>query len=882
MSDVLFGNNNKAVIKKVANRSFHSNRKRNILAVIAIALTTFLLTAVLAIGFGAKNTMQYSEARLLGSQADALVQGMTKEQAEQLKENAMFEKAGIQIGIAFLENTKQLNVELDYADETLMEVCFMTPNIGTIPKGENEVLVSANVLEDLGIPKEAGEMLPVDLKVDGKIEHFDMKVSGIYEPVKNDVGYVMVSQAFLEEQEEMISILRKDRENGNYYNAHVILKDPSMVEERIGEFIRSIGGNPDDQEAENYVRIAPTPSAAQSDGNLVVWLAAGVFGILFMFCGYLLIYNVFDMSVTNDIRQYGLLRTIGMTPKQVKGLVRKQAMYLFLIGTPIGVVLGILLGKGMLPVVLKAFVADLGEKNVVVGSLPYLPIIIGSVIFSALTVWISTRKSAKKASRVSPIEAVRYVEQSTGKIRERKHVKGALLPRMAKANVQRNKGRMVLVIVSLMLSIILLNSVFIFTGSFDEEVYVERQMRSDFTVYTAEAGLMQKGFTGHSAALPENVAEAVTQRPGVENVTKMYRNTYDDNHISCDWGVTYGKIDNTHRNSIPENMDVGWSEDNHHAALSQDGRPLGNIFGISENLIDKLDIREGEKDKSVLKQKIQNENGIILIARYNQKGEFTEFTENQYKNMQIGDEIQFYENGVLTETFTVLAKAATTDMEGASLLGPGSNISSDIGGPIMYMSEEHFKELYENPSLYCVLFDTEKEQQQDMETYLSEYTTQKNMDIRYQSVDKLGASVQTMKNTVLLIGGLIGGIFALVGIINLMNLIMTSIVTRRHEFASMQSIGMTTKQLRRMLMTESLSYVLRAGVIGTVVAVVLGVTAVKLLVENDPIWYMTFHLTILPAILLSIIYIVLALIIPMVSLRFLNRQSIVERLRTGE
>ena len=882
MSDVLFGNNNKAVIKKVANRSFHSNKKRNILAVIAIALTTFLLTAVLTIGFGAKNTMQYSEARLLGSQADALVQGMTEEQAEQLKENTMFEKAGIQIGIAFLENTKQLNVELDYADETLMEVCFMTPSIGTIPKAENEVLVSANVLEDLGIPKKAGETLPVDLKVDGKIEHFDMKVSGIYEPVKNDVGYVMVSQAFLEEQEEMVSALRKDRENRNYYNAHVILKDPSMVEERIGEFIRSIGGNPDDREAENYVRIAPTPSAAQSDGNLVVWLAAGVFGILFMFCGYLLIYNVFDMSVTNDIRQYGLLRTIGTTPKQVKGLVRKQAMYLFLIGTPIGVVLGILLGKGMLPVVLKAFVADLGEKNVVVGSLPYLPIIIGSVIFSALTVWISTRKSAKKASRVSPIEAVRYVEQSTGKIRERKHVKGALLPRMAKANVQRNKGRMVLVIVSLMLSIILLNSVFIFTGSFDEEVYVERQMRSDFTVYTAEAGLMQKGFTGHSAALPENVAEAVTQRPGVENVTKMYRNTYDDNHISCDWGVTYGKIDNTHRNSIPENMDVGWSEDNHHAALSQDGRPLGNIFGISENLIDKLDIREGEKDKSVLKQKIQNENGIILIARYNQKGEFTEFTENQYKNMQIGDEIQFYENGVLTETFTVLAKAATTDMEGASLLGPGSNISSDIGGPIMYMSEEHFKELYENPSLYCVLFDTEKEQQQDMETYLSEYTTQKNMDIRYQSADKLGASVQTMKNTVLLIGGLIGGIFALVGIINLMNLIMTSIVTRRHEFASMQSIGMTTKQLRRMLMTESLSYVLRAGVIGTVVAVILGVTAVKLLVENGPIWYMTFHLTILPAILLSLIYIVLALIIPMVSLRFLNRQSIVERLRIGE
>lgn len=889
MSDVLFGNNNKAVIKKVANRSFHSNKKRNILAVIAIALTTFLLTAVLTIGFGAKNTMQYSEARLLGTQAHALVQGMTEEQAEQLRENGMFEKVGTQIALAFLENTKQLNVEMDYVDETLIEVRFMTPSIGTIPKAENEVLVSANVLEDLGIPKKAGETLPVDLKVDGKIEHFDMKVSGIYEPVKDDVGFVMVSKAFMEAQEDMVAVLRKDRENGNYYNADVILKDPAMAEERIGELVRSIGGNPDDREAENYVRIAPTPSVTQSDGNLAVWMAAGVFGILFMFCGYLLIYNVFDMGVTNDVRQYGLLRTIGMTPKQVKGLVRKQAMYLFLIGTPIGVVLGILIGKGMLPSALQVFVAELGEKNVVVGSLPYLPIIIGSVLFSALTVWISTRKSAKKASRVSPIEAVRYVEQSTGKIKERKHVKGALLPRMAKANVQRNRGRMVLVIVSLMLSIILLNSVFIFAGSFDEDIYVEREMRSDFAVYTTQAGLMQKGFTGHSAALPEDVAETVTQRPGVKNVTKMYRNTYDDNHISCDWGIPY-EIDNTNKGhfpSIPEKFNQGFYRDEegnpYYAALNPDNRPLGNIFGISESLIDKLDIREGEKDKSILKDKIQNENGIILISGYNDNGEFTEFTEKQYQNMQVGDEIQFYENGVPTKKFTVLAKAVTVDMESGGLTGPGNNIISDIGTPPMYMSENHFKELYENPSLYCVLFDMEKEQQQEMEDYLSEYTTQKNMDVLYQSAEKLGTSVQTTKNATLLIGGLIGGIFALVGIINLMNLIMTSIVTRRHEFASMQSIGMTTKQLRKLVMTESLSYVLWAGVIGTVVAVILGVAVVKPLVESGfPFWFMTFHLTILPAILLSLIYIVLALIIPMVSLQFLNRQSIVERLRTGE
>ena len=92
MNDILFGNNNKAVIKKLANRSFRSNKMRNVIAVIAIALTTFLFTAVLTIGMGAKGTLEYNMAKMIGTGADALVQGLSEEQFQQLKENSMFEK----------------------------------------------------------------------------------------------------------------------------------------------------------------------------------------------------------------------------------------------------------------------------------------------------------------------------------------------------------------------------------------------------------------------------------------------------------------------------------------------------------------------------------------------------------------------------------------------------------------------------------------------------------------------------------------------------------------------------------------------------------------------------------------------------------------------
>lgn len=111
-----------------------------------------------------------------------------------------------------------------------------------------------------------------------------------------------------------------------------------MVKDRISELVRNIGGNPDDVNAANAVRVAPNPIVS-NDSGLMMWLVAGVFGILFMFCGYLLIYNVFEIAVTNDIRQYGLLRTVGTTSQQIKRLVNRQALYLFLMGTPLGLLL---------------------------------------------------------------------------------------------------------------------------------------------------------------------------------------------------------------------------------------------------------------------------------------------------------------------------------------------------------------------------------------------------------------------------------------------------------------------------------------------------------------------------------------------------------------
>ena len=883
MNDILFGNNNKAVIKKLANRSFRSNKMRNVIAVIAIALTTFLFTAVLTIDMGAKGTLEYNMAKMIGTGADALVQGLSEEQFQQLKENSMFEKVGCWVPIEIMTNTNRIFAEIDYADQPQLELRMQTPRTGSAPQKANEVLVSANILKDLNIEEKIGAEIPIELKArqSGQIYHFDMVVSGIYDTPNEKSESVIVSKAFLEENAEMMSDIAQGRVGCGIYTADVVMRDNYMVKDRISELVRNIGGNPDDANAANAIRVAPNPIVSNESG-LMMWLVAGVFGVLFMFCGYLLIYNVFEIAVTNDIRQYGLLRTVGTTSKQIKRLVNRQALYLFLIGTLLGLIFGTLLGRSILPAALRIFAVDYSGGNIEVGTLPYLGIIAGAILFSGLTVYISTRKSVKKASRVSPIEAIRYVEKDTVSIKRKKIDAGAVIPRMAKANLQRNKRRTVFIVISLTLSIVLLNSVFIFSGSFDEDAYIEKHTRSDFMVYSPGIQAAFGNDFGHNSAVPEKAVEEIKAQPGVTNEAYLYRNTFEDDHVSCDWGTPY-VVDNTNKEQrmVPEHLNLGVYQtgtERDSAVLTADNHPLGNVYGFSENILNKMDIIEGETDLSVLKEKLWNGNNVILMAQYGDKGKLAGGADSSfYRGLSVGDTIQFYENGTPTEEFTIIAKVAATKGE-TTLTGGGSNISQIIDSPLIYMSEKKFKEIYETPTLYGFLFDVEEQYQQEMENHLAQDT-----DVSYTSILTMKATVSSVKNVVLLIGGVIGAIFALVGLINFINLVMTNIITRRHEFATMQSIGMTKKQLRKMMISESFSYVLLAGIVGTLAAGALGMTLVKAFVQNGPTsLMMTFQMTLLPVLIMLALFLVLAFIVPVVALRLFNNRSVVERLRVNE
>ncbi|MFR6694646.1 MAG: FtsX-like permease family protein [Dysosmobacter sp.] len=185
-----------------------------------------------------------------------------------------------------------------------------------------------------------------------------------------------------------------------------------------------------------------------------------------------------------------------------------------------------------------------------------------------------------------------------------------------------------------------------------------------------------------------------------------------------------------------------------------------------------------------------------------------------YAGLSVGDTIQFYENGVPTEKCPIIAKAAiTNDRSQCEYIWTNYDFRCWYAIDL-YAGGTYSKKFIRTPTLYALLFDVEEEYRQDMENYLSQED-----DVGYISTRSLRATITSIKNMTLLIGGMIGTVFALVGLINFINLVMTNIITRRHEFATMQSIGMTNQQLRKDGdILKVFSYVLLAGIVGTLAA----------------------------------------------------------------
>lgn len=375
-------NRNKEVIKRVEKGMMKANRTRNTFAIVAVALTTFMITTVFSLGINYKENMELTSVRTSGTNANVSLAMPTNAQEKEIRDLDYVKMVGTQYMIGSVagknEADRDLAIAMQYYDNTEWEKHYKEAisNInGNYPKKENEIMLSEDALSQLGIKKPKLDMeIPLSyVSKDGE-QKDTFTLSGWFRSYTG-TGMAFLSESYCQEhgytlQNSGVLSISLDNPKNNFYD---IQDDITLNENQT--FQGSV-------------------SMSSSNGSVYAMIILLVFFIIGS--GYLLIYNVLYISISRDTRFYGLIKTLGTTEKQIKTLVKRQAVTFACIGIPIGVILAGALSFGIVPIILEnAF--DSG-KSIIDAEVFFHPsIFILSIIFSALTVWISCNAPAKAA-----------------------------------------------------------------------------------------------------------------------------------------------------------------------------------------------------------------------------------------------------------------------------------------------------------------------------------------------------------------------------------------------------------------------------------------------------------------------------------------------------
>ena len=384
-------------IRRLSLRALFANRARNIVAVLAIALTAVLFTSLFTIALSINEGIQQSNFRQAGGFSHGGFKYLTEEQFRELRDDPLIDEWGARrfLGMPTQVPFNKSHVEVSWADANEAHWMYCDPVEGRLPQEDtNEAATDTHVLELLGVEPELGAKFTVTFEVDGRETTQTFTLCGWWEYDEAIVAnHILVPESRVDAVMAEVGVTPPGA-NGmtGAWNLDVMLKNGARNIAGDLEEILENHGYQSETRGDNYINTGVNwgYTGARMSDNLdlaTVAILAGIL-VLILLTGYLIIYNVFQISVAGDIRFYGLLKTIGTTPRQLRRIIRIQALLLSLVGIPLGLLLGWLLGSVLTPVI----VARLNGVTAVASTSPVL--FVGAALFALVTVLISCRRPA--------------------------------------------------------------------------------------------------------------------------------------------------------------------------------------------------------------------------------------------------------------------------------------------------------------------------------------------------------------------------------------------------------------------------------------------------------------------------------------------------------
>ena len=327
---------NRRRVRRLGRQAMGAAKTRNVIAVVAIALTTVLFTSLFTIVLSINDGFQEANFRQAGGYAHGTFKSLTLDQVDALKEDPLVEDYGLRrvLGLPTQEPFQKTHVEVAYSDANNAQWTYATPTTGTLPQeGTDQAATDTRVLELLGVTPEVGARFTLTFDVDGQATTQTFTLSGWWEyDAATPASYVLVPNSRVEAVFQEVGFTPQGS-NGTIgtWSMDVMLPNSLHIDGDMGEILSHCGFQSDDPSGANYVQYGVnwgyTGSQLTENMDPITVLLVVVVLVLILLTGYLIIYNVFQISVANDIRFYGLLKTIGTTGRQIKAMLRQLSVW---------------------------------------------------------------------------------------------------------------------------------------------------------------------------------------------------------------------------------------------------------------------------------------------------------------------------------------------------------------------------------------------------------------------------------------------------------------------------------------------------------------------------------------------------------------------------
>ncbi len=745
---------------------------------------------------------------------------VTDEQAAVLKNHVKVEEASEVMGCGLSPRSDKLgsiSLAVQYIDNIGMVGLSLTK--GNMPANKGEIVLENWILEKLDIKPEPGETVTLPFTAygtDGKAytKDYTFKLSGILKDspvaINWNTSVALVSKDF---------ILAIEGSSGpSSHNVDVRLKKKFDISSEAIELGRSSGVKDEDIKLnDRYIAVLA------GDGNsLIPYILVA---LVVLFAAGIVIYNIFNISVAQRIRQFGLLSAVGTTRRQIRKIIRMEGLFLSVAAIPAGLMAGYILSLFVIP--------SIAQENLSVHTTPIIfPI---AAVVCLLSIAISIRKPSRMASSISPVEAIRYnsSEISSKKI-ARKGAQPVGITRMAWLNLWRNRKRTLITLLSLIMSGTLFIVVTTILSGMNVQNLTDTYATGDFQLTSGYLRLGQ--WDPDKNPLDDGIAGAIRSIDGVNKVeTVMYQGLY----LKYDKDFIYTEVK-------PETgMELNCS-----------------LYGYDDAFMEEQleQVVEGKPDLELMK----NNDSVLVTARDDgaspfKPGDKVRLKEYFGKSDKDFKEIEFTVEGIIKKNVTWLGFSGF--------------------GPTFVAHQDTFERLGLDKRLARICVNADEEKYDAVESAL-ERMADNNAGITYVSQKETNETFERQISGIRFAALSLAGIIGLIGILNLMNTMITGILSRKREIGMLQAVGLSNRQLGRMLQMEGTYFSVISAIISVLAGTGLGYGLFQLF-KQEAI-YAEYVFPIGPIIFILIAYTLIQAVITFAVKNNLGRESIIERIRLNE